>query len=171
MQNTPSDWKLVIQYGLLGGTISLLLSLVGMVIAFGDNFIISGVISMGQIMLIAPILLLSYTAVNKASEQTTWMRIIFGLGGLAGVWLSSRNMWSKITPPVILVSWFMVIAFFGALGIYKNLSGDTTLYYAFSLRSLSELNEMLIGLSSLLFIWMNMRRFGLARNFSLSTVN
>jgi branched-chain amino acid transport system permease protein len=85
MQNTTSDWKLVIQYGLLGGTISLLLSLVGMVIAFSDNFIISGVMSMGQIMLIAPILLLSYTAVNKASEQTTWMRIILGLvSGLLG---------------------------------------------------------------------------------------
>jgi hypothetical protein len=55
--------------------------------------------------------------------------------------------------------WFLVITFFAALGIYKNLSGDTRLSSAFSLRRVSELNEMLIGLSAVLFVWLNARRF------------
>ncbi|MCG6936759.1 MAG: hypothetical protein LJE83_01110, partial [Gammaproteobacteria bacterium] len=82
----------------------------------------------------------------------------YGFGGVIGVLLATLNIWRKITPSRMLISWFLVITFFAALGIYKNLSGDTRLYYAFSLRSLSELNEMLIALSALLFTWLNMRK-------------
>lgn len=102
--------------------------------------------------------------IGSLQGNSAYFRIVYGLGGVFGVWLFARNMWiwRKITPPEMLLTWFLAITFFAALGIYKNLSGDTTLYYAFSLRHLSELNEMLIGLSSLLFIWLNMRRFNIA---------
>jgi hypothetical protein len=106
--------------------------------------------------------------IGALQGNSAWFRIVFGIGGLVGVILSLRNIWSKITPSEILVTWFLVIAFFAALGIYKNFSGDTRLYYAFSLRSLSELNEMLIGLSSLFYIWLNMRRFRFMRTVQSS---
>ena len=107
--------------------------------------------------------------IGSLQGNSAYMRLVYGLGGLLGVLFSVRNIWSKITPPEMLVSWFLVITFFAALGIYKNLTGDTRLYYGFSLRSLSELNEMLIGLSSLVFIWLNMRRFEFVRTTRSAT--
>ncbi len=104
--------------------------------------------------------------IGQLQGNSAYFRLVFGLGGLLGVWLSSRNIWRKITPPQILLTWFLVITFFAALGIYKNVSGDTRLYDLFSLRHLSELNEMLIGLSAFLFIWLNMRRFRQAWSLS-----
>lgn len=106
--------------------------------------------------------------IGALQGNSAYFRFVFGFGGLIGVLMSLRNIWSKITPSELLVTWFLVIAFFGALGIYKNISGDTRLYYALSLRSLSELNEMLIGLSSLFFIWLNMRRFELTRSVKIA---
>lgn len=112
----------------------------------------------------------AFTEINRQGEvnlhnigalqgNSAYFRIVFGLGGLLGVWLFCQSIWwSKITPSHILLTWFLVITFFAALGVFKNLSGYTRLYYAFSLRDLSELNEMLIGLSAFLFIWLNMRR-------------
>lgn len=97
--------------------------------------------------------------IGALQGNSAYFRLVFGLGGLIGVWFTSRNILSKITPSEMLLTWFLVITFFAVLGIYKNLSGDTRLYYAFSLRSLSELNEMLIGLSSYIFIRLNMRKF------------
>ena len=96
--------------------------------------------------------------IGALQGNSAYFRLVFGLGGLFGVWLFSRNIWLKIAPSPVLLTWFLVITFFAALGIYKNLSGDTRLYYAFLLRDLSEMNEMLIGLSSLLYTWLNMRR-------------
>lgn len=100
--------------------------------------------------------------IGSLQGNSAYFRLVYGLGGLLGVWLSLRyNWWRKITPSPVLLTWFVVITFFATLGVVKNLTGYTGLYYAFSLRDLSELNEMLIGLSSFLFIWLQMRKLQL----------
>lgn len=96
--------------------------------------------------------------IGKLHGNSAYFRFVFGFGGLVGVWLYSRNILRKIAPSPLLLTWFLVITFFAVLGIYKNLSGDTRLYYYFLLRPLSEMNEMLIGLAAFLFVWLNMRR-------------
>ena len=60
MQKQSSIWLATIRNGLIGGAVSLLLCLVGMVMQFGGRYIISGVISMGQILVIAPVLIFGY---------------------------------------------------------------------------------------------------------------
>ncbi len=77
--STPSMWKFAIRTGLLGGAIALLMGLVGMVSVFGERFIISGWFTMGQLLFIAPILLMVYSGLRKVGEMTKAKVIIFGL--------------------------------------------------------------------------------------------
>jgi branched-chain amino acid transport system permease protein len=82
MKSESSIWVKTLQNGLTGGGISLLLCLIGMVMAFRVTYIISGVITMAQIFVFAPILLLSYLSANQA--PTKKIITLLGVGGLAG---------------------------------------------------------------------------------------
>ncbi len=85
MRKENSYWIKTIQSGLIGGAISLLLCLVGLVFAFNTkfSFIISGIFTMGYVFAFAPILFLAYQLVRKAPTQNTLA--LFGIGGLAGL--------------------------------------------------------------------------------------
>lgn len=78
-----SPWKPAIQAGLLGGVIGVLLSLVGMVVAFSGRWIINGVFTMGQVIFLAPILFMAYSVIRRTTPQTNRTVILTGL--LAGV--------------------------------------------------------------------------------------
>ena len=83
--DTQSPWKQAIQAGLLAGTVGVLLSLVGMVVAFSARWIINGVFTMGQVIFLAPILLMAYSVIRRTSPQTNRNVILIGLlTGLAG---------------------------------------------------------------------------------------
>ena len=88
MQNavSQSPWKQAVQAGLLGGVIGVLLSLVGMVVAFSGRWIINNVFTMGQVIFLAPILLMAYSVIRRTAPQTNRNVILTGLvTGLAGV--------------------------------------------------------------------------------------
>jgi len=83
--DTQSPWKQAIQAGLLGGTIGVLLSLVGMVVAFSGRWIIDDIFTMGQVIFLAPILLMAYSVIRRTTPQTSRNVILTGLlTGLAG---------------------------------------------------------------------------------------
>ena len=87
MQNavSQSPWKQAVQAGLLGGVIGVLLSLVGMVVAFSGRWIINNVFTMGQVIFLAPILLMAYSVIRRTAPQTNRNVIRTGLvTGLAG---------------------------------------------------------------------------------------
>jgi branched-chain amino acid transport system permease protein len=87
MQNldTQSPWKQAVQAGLLGGTIAVLLSLVGMVVAFSGRWIINGVFTMAQVIFLAPILLMAYSVIRRTTPHSNRNVILIGLlTGLAG---------------------------------------------------------------------------------------
>jgi branched-chain amino acid transport system permease protein len=84
-RNTQSPWKQAVQAGLLGGAIAVLLSLVGMVVAFSGRWIINGVFTMAQVIFLAPILLMAYSVIRRTTPQTNRNIILTGLlTGLAG---------------------------------------------------------------------------------------
>lgn len=84
MSTDPSaTWKQALRAGLIGGGVALLLALVGMVGAFGKRDIISGVVSMGHVLLLAPILIFSYTAARRAGAQPPGLLLL--RGGVAGL--------------------------------------------------------------------------------------
>jgi branched-chain amino acid transport system permease protein len=90
MQIKSLDWKQIISYGALGGGVSVLLCLIGMIVSFDALFIIYQVVSMGQIMLFALIFLVSYLATSHIEETKRGWRLIAGIvdGLIGGVMLA-----------------------------------------------------------------------------------
>jgi branched-chain amino acid transport system permease protein len=85
MKSESSYWVKTVQNGLVGGGISLLLGVVGLTLAFGSTYIISGVITMGQIFVLAPFLFEAYLSVRKAPVTDPLKRLMVGgLSGLVG---------------------------------------------------------------------------------------
>ncbi len=83
-------WKQALRGGLVAGAASVLLSLVGMVEALAKRAVVFEVISMGQILLVAPMFILAAQAAARASEEKPWTRIVNGMltGGVAGAMVS-----------------------------------------------------------------------------------
>lgn len=87
-------------------------------------------------------------------SNTESLRLVFGLGGLLGVWLSHWRPFRKIGAPAILSSWFVFITILAAMDLYDDLFSVHELIYALNER-LAEVVEMMIGMTGLLFIWLN----------------
>lgn len=69
MQTSSSPWKQALQSGLIVGAVAVLLSLVGMVATFRERFIISGIFTMGQVIFLAPMLLMAYFLQRRLHPQ------------------------------------------------------------------------------------------------------
>jgi branched-chain amino acid transport system permease protein len=111
MQNNNSyDWKKVVSNGLIGGGISVLLCLIGMILSFDELFIVNGIVTMGQILLFAFIFLFSYLAANQITESNWGGRLAAGIlssliGGVIlailvsiGQVVNLRAMFNKASP-------------------------------------------------------------------------
>ncbi len=79
---TSTPWKSSIRAGLIAAVVVLLIALVGMVAAFGERFIVSGVFTMGQVLLLAPILVFGYSIANQFKNLS--LRIVLLSGLLTG---------------------------------------------------------------------------------------
>jgi hypothetical protein len=85
MKNQSSYWIKTLQNGLIGGGISLLLGVVGLSLAFGKLYVISGVITMGEIFVLSPFLFEAYMSVRHApSKEPGKLLMTAGLTGLVG---------------------------------------------------------------------------------------
>jgi branched-chain amino acid transport system permease protein len=80
---TQSIWTKAINTGLIAGLISLMVILVGMVESFSKTYIISGVITLGDIMLLAPVFILTYTTLR--SEPNITKRSLLGMCVIIGL--------------------------------------------------------------------------------------
>ncbi|UCE00157.1 MAG: leucine/isoleucine/valine transporter permease subunit [Chloroflexota bacterium] len=69
-ENKGNIWTGVILAGLVAGGVSVLLGLVGMVAAFNERYIVTGVITMGQLILLVPILAGEYNGLQRAEIKT-----------------------------------------------------------------------------------------------------
>jgi branched-chain amino acid transport system permease protein len=80
---TPSLWKKAFNTGLISGVICLLVMLVGLVEAFGDTYIISGIITLGEFIILVPIIGLTYTSLQSASNSPK--RTMVGISAIIGL--------------------------------------------------------------------------------------
>ena len=98
MKKSSSLWRQGIKIGLIGGTIGVLLALVGMVEAFSQLYIISDAISMGQTLLLAVAMVAGYLAAKRANRsEPLWVLVnslVSGLivGGLMSLLVAVGNM-------------------------------------------------------------------------------
>ncbi|MFH1184572.1 MAG: leucine/isoleucine/valine transporter permease subunit [Chloroflexota bacterium] len=90
MQKQSSIWLASVRNGLIGGAVSLLLCLVGMVMQFGERFVVSGVITMGQVLVVAPVLVFGYTIARRLGLPPVRSLLAGALSGLcSGVILAA----------------------------------------------------------------------------------
>jgi len=82
---------------------------------------------------------------------------IIGLGGAIAVWIGTKRQFWKITPPAVLLGWFLLIALLGGADSYLDIFPSNSLF-ATGVGSLAELNEMLFGLLAFIYLWLNTKR-------------
>ena len=87
---TSSIWKGSFSSGLIAGALCVLVSLVGLVESFGDTYIVHGLITLGDFILLIPIALIAYSTMSKASNlrRTTLLGVSAILGAVAGFLLT-----------------------------------------------------------------------------------
>lgn len=88
--DTSSIWKQAFSNGLIAGAVCVLVSLVGLVEAFGDTYVVRGLITLGDLILLAPVILITYTALRGASDfsRTILLGISAVIGLVAGIILT-----------------------------------------------------------------------------------
>ena len=100
--------------------------------------------------------------IGPLQGRTEFMRLAFGLGGLLGVLASSRQRFQKVGAPVILLPWFLIIILLTAPDLYADyfrIRGHLDSYVS----RLSELVELMIGISACLYVWLNARALSYRR--------
>ena len=94
--------------------------------------------------------------IRRLHGHSEFFRLIFGLGGLIGISLSSHRSVRKIGVPIILWPTFVIITILAAIDLYYDYYPDQGELVR-GLANLSELVEMFIGISGFLYVWLNTR--------------
>lgn len=88
--NSPNRWSPIIKVGMLGGVVAIYLALVGILTALAGRSIITGVISLGQVILLSVYILFGYMAAQRAAAKQAKAPLVWCLwsGALAGLIIS-----------------------------------------------------------------------------------
>jgi branched-chain amino acid transport system permease protein len=80
VQSAAIGWQMLLRYGLLAGLVIVYTGAVGMIDIFSNRSIISGVLTLGQILIFAPSLIAGILVTRRANGQTTpTVRLVRGL--------------------------------------------------------------------------------------------
>ena len=83
--------------------------------------------------------------------KSEYFRLLFGISGFFGILLARFYLFKKISPPKILLPFFLVIIIVSAFDLFADYYKINE-NYDYGLKKLSELIEMLIGLSAVLYV-------------------
>lgn len=118
MQSQSSVFKETLRAGLIGGTVALLLSMVGMVETFNVRFVVSGWFTVGQVLFLLPILLTVNAALRRSTLPkapiTLLASLLGGIGGgipllilvLVGSTVNLRAMFVNASPNLFKILMF-----------------------------------------------------------------
>lgn len=100
--------------------------------------------------------------IRGLNGNSEYFRLIFGLGGIIGIVLARNGKFIKISPSVILLTWFLVITAHSLVDVINDI---TPIHKAFdaAISRLSELVELIIGAAGFLYLWFNANKFALNR--------
>ena len=96
---------------------------------------------------------------KDCTETPSIWRLIFGLGGIAGVFLNVFYKNIKIAAPIMLLPWFIAISSHAVVDVWNDLMPiqkelDAVISW------LAELVELLIAATAFFYIWLNARKAG-----------
>lgn len=86
-------------------------------------------------------------------------QLIFGVGGLIGIVFSYYPRFEKIGSSILLLPWFMIIIFYAALDLTNDYIPIQSAF-DYYINTTDELIELLIALTTLLYIQLNSRKMG-----------
>jgi hypothetical protein len=94
--------------------------------------------------------------ISGVDGRTEILRVLFGVGGLIGVWLRHLGRLPAISPPTVLWTWFAVITVLSVYDFANDIEPlvsqlDTLVEY------IDELAELMIGIAALLYVVMKTR--------------
>lgn len=89
--------------------------------------------------------------------RTEILRLVFGLGGIAGIFLTAGRRLRPIAAPRLLWPWFAVITVHAGIDYYADLVRIDR-DFDFLIRHTSELVELLIGAAGFLYVLLNWAR-------------
>lgn len=90
--------------------------------------------------------------------NTEYFRLLFGLGGMIGIVFALKNRLPKIAPPLVLLSWFAVIAGHASVDVINDIVPIQKEFDA-AISKLAELVELLIALAGFLYLWLKAKKF------------
>lgn len=91
--------------------------------------------------------------------------LIFGVSGLIGIALSVIPLFRPISPSVLLTTWFGMIVAFSTVDLFHEFRATSPALFDY-VNHLDELIELMVGLSAVLYIWLNSRKFVLLKEGS-----
>jgi len=86
-------------------------------------------------------------------------RLIFGIGGLIGLLFSYNPRFQKIGASILLFPWFAIISLYAGIDVYNDYIPIQKAFDDY-IHITAELIELLIALSTLLYIQLNSRKSG-----------
>ncbi len=89
-------------------------------------------------------------------NRTEYFRIAFGVGGILGVWLFSRDRFREIAAPPVLLPWFVLITLLAGLDLLNDFYRMHKQFDR-NIHQLSEVVEMMVSLSALLYVWIKLQ--------------
>jgi branched-chain amino acid transport system permease protein len=82
-KKTSPFWTDAIGAGLIAGAVVILVSLVGLVEAFQDEYVIHPILTLADLCILLPVLIITYVTIRKSAIQTR--AALFGTGALTGL--------------------------------------------------------------------------------------
>lgn len=90
--------------------------------------------------------------------NTEVIRLIFGIGGLIGIYLGKYEIFRKISVPTILFTLFAVITAHAAADVFDDIV-TVHKYIDAAISELAELIELFIAAAAVLYLYINLNRF------------
>jgi branched-chain amino acid transport system permease protein len=112
-ESTQFDWRYVLKIGLLAGILAFSVSVIGMVEAFSQRDLISGVVALGHLLLFASAIGLGYYAAGQAGSSGRQNKLL--IGAIIGL----------LASPLLVILIFLAATFdlraFGLVNVSPNL--------------------------------------------------
>ena len=94
---------------------------------------------------------------NGLHGKSEFFHILFGAGGLVGIWLNTRLSSHEIGVPLVLLTWFFSITAVSGIDLYNDYFPIEKSFDQ-GMRWMSEVIEMLIGIAGFLYISLMTRK-------------
>ena len=101
---------------------------------------------------------LTFHNIQGMQGHNEFLRLAFGVGGLFGVWAGTRPSSQRFGAPFLLISWFALITGVSVFEVIEDF-GTISPRIDLLIDYLSEITELLVGMSAFLFVWLKSRWF------------